>query len=293
VIRGWRRDNGRITVEEGSTSLPNYRIFLTVGFLDHFKRRKVFAMQPNDLEMWQRSRSSGISNVCNCFLMSGHADVAGQSAVNFHAEKQNTTSDAWRTLEELVEKAASRNAKEFAPGMEMPQELWAQIVTLPPSISKLKRVKKLYLYGSYLVRIPPEIGGMTDLEELDIYSSYRLHWLPYEVTRCTRLKRSRASTRALYGNYKYRTPFPSLGAQDASSELPEACSVCREPLEVNSVQRCWISMRVAKDVLPLLVNACSEECVKSLPPAAKGYVDRPHKGGVELVQPNSEFIPPR
>ena len=32
---------------------------------------------------------------------------------------------------------------------------------------------------------------MANLKELDIYTSYKLHWLPYEVTRCPKLKLSR------------------------------------------------------------------------------------------------------
>src|SRR4051794_934109 len=89
-------------------------------------------------------------------------------------------------------------------------EKYNQIVVLPPTIAKLKSVKVLSLYRSNLVRIPPEIGEMTSLEEFDPYTSYRLHWLPYEITRCQNLKRSRVSPRALFGNYKYRPPFPRL-----------------------------------------------------------------------------------
>ena len=38
---------------------------------------------------------------------------------------------------------------------------------------------------------------MTNLEGLDPYTSYCLHWFPYEIIRCNKLKRSRVSTRAL------------------------------------------------------------------------------------------------
>ena len=65
------------------------------------------------------------------------------------------------------------------------------------------------LYGSNLVRIPAEIGAMTSLEEFTPYTSYRLHWFPYELTRCPRLVRSTVSSSALYGNFKYRPPFPN------------------------------------------------------------------------------------
>ena len=75
---------------------------------------------------------------------------------------------------------------------------------------RLTAVKHLVLYGSNLVRIPPEIGAMSSLEEFTPYTSYRLHWFPYEITRCRKLSRSTVSTRALFGNYKLRPPFPRL-----------------------------------------------------------------------------------
>lgn len=157
---------------------------------------------------------------------------------------------------------------------------------LPASISKLKSVKKLYLYGSHLVRLPPEIGEMENLENLDIYTSYRLHWLPFEVTRCLKLKRSRASTRALYGNHKFRPPFPKLDGEHLPSTVRyHTCSVCRGPLKPETTVSVWISLRVATDVFPLLVNACSDECVRRLPPPAKAYVERPHTGGLDVIQP--------
>lgn len=195
-------------------------------------------------------------------------------------------------MQDLIEKAASKKSKEFAPGLEMPLELWSQVVTLPASISKLTSVKKLYLYGSHLVRLPPEIGDMVNLQELDIYTSYRLHWVPYEVTRCRKLSRSRVSTRALYGNYKFRPPFPTLGQARTRINLPGECSVCRRPLDPEAVRQVWISLLVATDVLPLLVNACSDECTKKLPIPAYGYVDHPHAGGMDLPQPPMGLLSP-
>jgi hypothetical protein len=47
----------------------------------------------------------------------------------------------------------------------------------------------------------------------------------------------------------------------------------------------WISLRVATDVLPLLVNACSTACVQALPAPAEGYVQQPHAGGAHVQQP--------
>lgn len=196
-------------------------------------------------------------------------------------------------LLKLIDTAISKKSEEFAPGLEMPSELWSQIVTLPPSISKLTSVRKLYLYGSHLVRIPPEIGDMVNLEELDIYTSYRLHWVPFEVTRCSRLNRSRVSTRALYGNYKNRPPFPALDVLESKLNLPSLCSVCRKILRPEEVHQVWISLRVATDVLPLLVNACSDECIRRLPVPAYGYVDHPHKGGPGVPQPPLGIMQPR
>jgi hypothetical protein len=255
---------------------------------DSAKLKKLFSAQPSDLKIQQTARGSPAMPSCNC------VNPNGRSKLGFHSEQQDTDCPAWKMLNELINAADSRKSKEFSPGLEMPPELWSQIITLPSSISKLKSVRKLYLYGSYLVRIPPEIGDMADLEELDLYTSYRLHWLPYEVTNCSKLKRSRISTRALYGNYKYRPPFPQLnrGMQSANT-FCRRCSVCRQDVAPTSLMQVWISALVATDVLPLLVNACSDQCVRRLPAPAFGYVGYPHTGGLQLSQPPPEFVPPR
>jgi hypothetical protein len=164
-------------------------------------------------------------------------------------------------------------------------------------------VKTLFLYGSYLVRIPPEIGEMASLETFDPYTSHRLHWFPYEITRCKGLKDSTVSTRALYGNYKFRPPFPKLtrvnspglvGVEPTYSatdkgKLLRNCSVCNRGFEDLRRHRVWISLNVATDVLPLLVNACSEECIQRLPKPPDGYVQHPHRGGLEVQQPPTGF----
>ena len=183
---------------------------------------------------------------------------------------------------------------------------WRKIVTLPPSIGKLKAVKTLCLYGSHLVRIPREIGEMTSLEMFDPYTSRRLHWMPYEITRCKNLTMSRVSTRHLYGNCKNRPGFPKLPTTVEESEAPVdmilrpnavvLCSVCNTRCETPLRFQYWISLNVATDVLPLLVNACSQECVDSLPTPpgsrARGgtssgfeYITRRHQGGPDLEQP--------
>lgn len=222
-----------------------------------------------------------------------------------HVDCQDTECAAWKRLLALVEEAIRDGREEFDPLGEMSAEDRSQIVTLPPTIAQLKVVKKLDLYGSYLVRIPPEIGEMTSLEYFDPYTSYRLHWFPYEITRCPNLKDSRVSTRALYGNYKYRPPFPRLDkdaeiapGRPETARLPlkrwkesstRQCSVCRQLFEDHRLHRVWISLRVATDVLPLLVNACSEACIQRLPAPPDKYVQTPHKGGPHVSQPPTGF----
>lgn len=208
-------------------------------------------------------------------------------ATTLHLEAQDTALPGWRALLQLVEDAAKDRREVFSPKKELGAELWSQVITLPPSIAKLKYVKKLDLYGSSLLRIPPDIGAMERLEEFDPYTSYGLHWFPYEITRCYRLSSSTVSTRALYGNHKYRQPFPSL--EPVVAELvPERCSVCAGAIDPSHVEQVWLSFGVATDVLPLLVNACSSSCIAKLALPAPGYVHVPHKGGLLVEQPLPE-----
>ena len=221
-----------------------------------------------------------------------HCDCLHQppwTETKFHPEVQDTQSDGWKRLLELVEIAAADDREVFAPFDEMTLEAQSQVITLPPTIGKLKSVRRLLLYGSFLVRIPPEIGDMENLVEFIPYTSMRLHWFPYEITRCAKLDDSSVSTRALYGNYKFRPPFPRLEAPLSSTagvdfeNLPPErygapaitrCSVCRTPLTKTGLHQVWVSLKVGTDVLPLLVNACSLDCVARLPPGPSGYVER-------------------
>jgi uncharacterized protein (TIGR02996 family) len=237
---------------------------------------------------------------CVCFVVAYEED-RNWPAMYLHSESQDTECDAWKRLLDLVEDAAADGREMFAPGRELGPRDWAQITTLPATLAKLKAVKHLDIYGSYLVRIPPEVGEMTSLEEFTPYTSYRLHWFPYELTRCRCLRESTVSTRALYGNYKLRPPFPRLdpGAPAAPGRLEpgrlplkrfkadttRGCSVCGRRFEDMRLHRVWVSLRVATDVLPLLVNACSAECVARLPKPPAGYVPKPHRGGPEVEQP--------
>jgi hypothetical protein len=205
--------------------------------------------------------------------------------LKLHREVQDTDCDGWKRLLDLVDECAADGTEVFEPGAHLRWEDWIKITTLPASIGKLTRVKELRLYGSYLVRIPPEIGDMQALEVFDIYTSYRLHWLPFEITRCANLKKSRISTRALYGNYKYRPPFPRLRGRPVRP-WPQQCSVCCTELGSWQPIQVWISLNIATDVAPLLVHACSWQCIGRLPTPAPGYVQTVHRGGVGVAQPS-------
>lgn len=202
---------------------------------------------------------------------------------------QDRDSVAWKKLCEYVEKVAAEERDEFSPFEELGQELFFQIHTLPESIRKLKKVKKMWLYGSKLKRIPPEIGEMESLEYFDPYTSYNLHWFPYEITNCKKLKDSRVSTRAIYGNFKNRKGFPRLNHNPVRYTGDSVkCSVCKKEMTYEETNQMWISLWVGTDVLPLLVNLCSKECEVKLPQPPKAYVQNPHEGGADLIQPTYE-----
>lgn len=242
--------------------------------------------------------SAGQSGQDHCRCL-GYSAKTRTPSVNFHADRQDTDSAGWRRLLALIDEAAADGRTLFTPFVELSSAERRQVVTLPPTIARLTEVKHLVLYGTNLVRLPPEIGAMASLERFEPYTSHRLHWYPYELTRCRRLRKSTVSTRVLYGNLKFRPPFPQLcpvtmaaeadfGQLDPGAwgtEAVRTCSVCRRPVDAE-LHQAWISLTVATDVLPLLVNACSEACLADLPPPAAGYAPSPHTGGPQLRQPN-------
>ena len=241
---------------------------------------------------------------CECFQgLRGSGVPQRATSCEFHIEPQDTECIAWKRLCEVIEEAALDGREELVLIQTVAANDLCRIITLPPTIAQLKKVKRFLVGGSCLLRIPPEIGEMTALERFDAYTSYRLHWYPYEITRCKKLSRSAVSTRALYGNNNYHPPFPRLApgtfaGRIEPTELPvmgsapstiRRCSVCNEPFQDQRQHRAWISLRVAKDVLPLLVNACSEECIGRLPPPAGGYTKRPHRGGSSRQQQQTSY----
>lgn len=178
-------------------------------------------------------------------------------------DKQDTRCAAWKRLLDLIDEAAADGRSTLELPLTFKDDGWHTIKTLPPSIAKLTSVERMHLYGSALVRIPPEIGEMKSLRRLDVYQSYQLHWFPYEITHCPNLVDTRVSTRALH-----RPPFPNLLPPRLPEHAPAVlrkCSVCSQPFEDRGVHRVLIRRLVGPDVLPLLVNACSESCIASLP----------------------------
>jgi len=229
---------------------------------------------------------TGHRPLCDC-LSGQRAKHTKSKELSFHCEQIDENCSAQIKLSKLIDQAALDGRETFEPGLEFEWDEWIKITSLPASIGKLKNVRSLLLYGSNLVSIPPQIGDMTRLSYLDLYTSYRLHWLPYEVTRCSNLIDSRISTRALYGNRKSRIPFPRLRPYIQGFE-PTTCSICNslfDKFENHRPQQFWISLKVGTDVLPLLVHACSKDCVDQLPPPSPGYIAWPHKGGVGQAQP--------
>ena len=205
------------------------------------------------------------------------------SILTIENDVQDRKSVAWLKLCEYIELLAENGSDNFSPQDYLGRELFAEIHTLPESISKLKKVKNVLLYGSKLKRIPPEIGQMEALEYFIPYTSYDLHWFPYEITYCANLKDSSISTRALYGNYKNRMAFPTLAENPVRYCGDKVhCSVCNKSMTYEETNQLWISLRIGTDTVPLLVNLCSTQCEKALPKPPEHYVQFPHKGGDHL-----------
>lgn len=214
---------------------------------------------------------------------------SGAAFPRLHTDIQDTECDSWKQLQDVIEDAAAHRRVELNLFQAIrDRDERGYVVTLPSSIAKLTSLRSLEVGGTEISRIPPEIGEMKNLTSLGAYMAYRLHWYPYELTRCPRLQRSMMSTRTLYGCYSHRRPFPSLAPPPPSdrSAPTRACSVCRQPFVDHRAYRFWISRRLTSvDVSPLLVNACSMACIQRLPAPTDGYVPAPHRGGPDLVQP--------
>jgi hypothetical protein len=216
---------------------------------------------------------------CGCFELYGPVKECGVPLL--HAESQDTSCVAWTTVVERIERAAVEEPEVFEPLAGLTDSQRSDVVTLPTTIVRLRSVRVLKLCRTALSWLPAAIGEMVSLEILDIYRSYRLHYFPYELTRCSLLKDSRISTRALFGNYKCFAPFPDLLDPSNSASLrvlaPKDCSVCGRTISEELGLARWTTRRVGTDFVPLLVVACSSRCVDAISRAAPEA--RIHSGG--------------
>ncbi|MCG8587366.1 MAG: TIGR02996 domain-containing protein [Pirellulales bacterium] len=254
--------------------------------------------------LWLQEHDSLVGATCFCY---GTLGQIKKSDPRLHGEPQNTLCDGWLRFLDLIDKAADDGRDTFRPFFAMPPTDAASVITLPSSIAKLTSVATFDLTGAQLVRIPKEIGQMRSLRVLSTEGSPRLHWYPFEITKCKRLAEIQASSsRTLYGNAVSRAPFPGLqpwqefageATEMIESLLPQlrarkprrACSRCGRSFEDEQLHRVWITSKVGNANLPLLVNACSSRCIDNLSKPPQGYVPAPHRGGPSVVQPASRW----
>ena len=115
-----------------------------------------------------------------------------------------------------------------------------------------------------------------------------------EITNCKKLKDSRVSTRALFGNFKNRKAFPNLKKLKIKyHDQYTNCSICKKKVFYNDIKQMWITLWVATDHLPLLINLCSKNCqdkLDSLPKPPPYYLQSPHQGGEDLEKPKMTHL---
>jgi hypothetical protein len=70
------------------------------------------------------------------------------------------------------------------------------------------------------------------------------------------------------------------------------CSVCSQKLTYETTNQMWITAYIGTDTIPMLANLCSSECKHKLPKPPENYIQFPHKGGANLVQPLDEESQP-
>jgi hypothetical protein len=180
---------------------------------------RLFVNRWGDVSDPAPGRRGSYRDICSCFDQSRPHPRA---RVGFHVERQDTSAPGWQHLLDLVDEAVADGREEFRPLTELSPEERRQVITLPPSIARLTAVKHLVLYGSNLVRIPPEIGAMASLEEFTPYTFYRLHWFPYEITRCRKLTRGTVSTRAFVRQLQAATALPEASTRSGLRRGPRS-----------------------------------------------------------------------
>ena len=84
--------------------------------------------------------------------------------------------------------------------------------------------------------------------------------------------------------------FPNLKKYPITHYQEKAkCGICGKSHRDRHLDQYWISLKVANDILPLLVHICSDDCKKLLPKPPVGYAPGAHLGGPELLQQKSWY----
>lgn len=208
---------------------------------------------------------------------------------SFHRDENAETTIASERVQQVIDDARSKKLTTLVLSKVMDEDDYLALNTLPKSIGDLKDLQHLDLSNSKLSYIPREIEGCVNLQKIDIYHSYRLHWFPIEILNCSNLRDTTVSPRALYGNYKLRSPFPNLrhGRWNWSSGV-DRCAVCRT--EQPEMEQYWMTRRVGSDDLPLLMSICGQDCLlKIKAPKDRRYIQHAHQGGLIQRQPSLEL----
>src|SRR5262249_10972172 len=123
---------------------PGGRGARTQPAAERLRRRGLAVIEPERLP---RADDPSGGRAWQCFDMGGPGRRK-RSLPSFHVETQDTACDAWKRLLDRVEEAAADGREEFYPLRGLSPSERSEILTLPPSIAKLKAVKTLVLYGS-------------------------------------------------------------------------------------------------------------------------------------------------
>ncbi|GAA3033707.1 hypothetical protein GCM10020229_51430 [Kitasatospora albolonga] len=133
---------------------------------------------------------------------------------------------------------------------------------------------------------------MNRAEEFTPYTSGRLHWFPYEITRCTRLgaqhgehactvRQTTSSVRRSPGCGRSglrRSGLTDLDPKRWGRRPSTAAAVCDRPIAGGGLHQVWLTLQVATDALPLLVTPARRLCASRHAAGRRGIRTRPRGG---------------
>ena len=85
-----------------------------------------------------QARDDSFSDLPPCDCLEPQYESRRWGALRLHAEHQDTSSDAWKRLLDLIDRADDDGRAEFDPAAALGWGPWRTIVELPRSIAKLK-----------------------------------------------------------------------------------------------------------------------------------------------------------